>query len=53
MAITAIDEFIGFETGGLEEASATTGSPDATGAIVVETALGLSGFLVLQPTIIG
>lgn len=36
MALT-INNIIGFETGGLEEVSATTGSPDATEAVVVRS----------------
>ena len=36
MAVT-INKFIGFETGGLEEASSTVGSPDATEATVVRS----------------
>lgn len=36
MALT-LNQFVGFETGGLEEASATTGSPDATEATIVRS----------------
>lgn len=38
MALT-INQFVGFETGGLEEASSTAGSPDATEATVVRSGI--------------
>lgn len=36
MALT-LNEFLGFETGGLEEASATSGTPDATETVIVRS----------------